>query len=119
MMTEGVDKQTLSRAIGHVPTTARPGEPGNCALAGHRDSFLRGLGGVRVDDVVRIVTATRTFEYRVEWTRIVDPHQVDVLDSTATRSLTLVTCYPFEFLGHAPQRFIVRAREVPLDLAAR
>ena len=119
MMTEGVDKQTLSRAIGHVPTTARPGEPGNCALAGHRDSFLRGLGGVRVDDVVRIVTATRTYEYRVEWTRIVDPHQVDVLDSTATRSLTLVTCYPFEFLGHAPQRFIVRAREVPLGWAAR
>lgn len=119
MMTEGVDAQTLSRAIGHVPASARPGEPGNCALAGHRDSFLRGLGGVREDDIVRIVTATRTYEYRVLWTRVVDPHQVDVLDSTAVRSLTLVTCYPFEFLGHAPKRFIVRAREVPVDWAAR
>ena len=112
MVAEGADMTTLGRAVGHVPTTALPGEPGNCALAGHRDSFLRGLGGVHANDIVRIVTPTRTFLYLVEWSKIVDPHQVDVLDSTAHRSLTLVTCYPFAWLGHAPKRFIVRARQV-------
>ncbi len=112
MVAEGVDARTLGRAVGHVPSTAWPGGAGNCGLAGHRDTFLRGLGKVRVDDVIHIVTLERTTSYRVEWTEIVEPTRVDVLDSTATRSLTLVTCYPFVFVGHAPQRFIVRARQV-------
>ena len=93
-------------------STALPGRPGNCALAGHRDTFLRGLGGVRVNDVIRVVTLERTYTYQVEWSVVVEPRRVDVLDSTATRSLTLVTCYPFRFIGHAPQRFVVRARQV-------
>jgi sortase A len=112
MVAEGVDSRTLGRAVGHVPSTALPGSPGNCGLAGHRDTFLRGLGDVRVDDVIRIVTLEGTYRYQVEWTKVVEPERVDVLDSTATRSLTLVTCYPFAYVGRAPQRFVVRARQL-------
>jgi sortase A len=112
MVAEGSDTRTLAHAVGHVTRTALPGRPGNCALAGHRDSFLRGLRGVRMHDLVRVVTVDRTYTYRVEWMAIVAPRQVEVLDSTATRSLTLITCYPFTYVGHAPQRFIVRATQV-------
>jgi len=66
---------------------------------------------VKKDDVIRIVTVRGTYSYRVEWMVVVDPHRVDVLDPTAERSLTLVTCYPFDWIGHAPKRFIVRARQ--------
>jgi sortase A len=119
MVAEGVDTKTLGRSVGHVPSTAWPGEAGNCGLAGHRDTFFRGLGDIRVDDIIRIVTIERTTTYSVEWTEIVEPTRVDVLDSTATRSLTLVTCYPFAFIGRAPQRFIVRARLVEDRPASR
>jgi len=112
IVAEGTDAKTLGRAVGHVPSTALPGGPGNCGLAGHRDTFFRGLGGVRANDVIRIVTLERTYTYQVEWSLVVEPRRVDVLDSTATRSLTLVTCYPFAFVGHAPKRFVVRARRV-------
>jgi len=112
IVAEGSDVKTLERAVGHITSTALPGSPGNSALAGHRDTFFRGLGGVRVDDVIRIVTLERTYTYRVEWSLVVEPRRVDVLDSTATRSLTLITCYPFAFVGHAPQRFVVRATQV-------
>lgn len=112
MVAEGSDTRTLARAVGHIPSSAFPGRPGNCALAGHRDTFLRGLGGVRLNDVIRIVTPEGTYSYEVAWAAVVEPQRVDVLDSTATRSLTLVTCYPFEYIGHAPQRFVVRATEV-------
>jgi LPXTG-site transpeptidase (sortase) family protein len=112
IVAEGVDAKTLGRAIGHIEATARPGEPGNCALAGHRDTFLRGLGNVRVDDAIRIVTRDRTYLYQVEWTEVVEPRRIDVLYPTPERSVTLVTCYPFQYVGHAPKRFIVRARQV-------
>ncbi len=112
IVAEGVDMGTLGRAVGHIPTTAQPGSTGNCALAGHRDTFLRGLGAVRVDDVVHIVTPERTYSYRVEWTEVVDPIRIDVLDPTPGSVLTLITCYPFTYVGHAPKRFIVRARQL-------
>lgn len=112
VVAEGTDEKTLGRAVGHIPSTAGPGTPGNCGLAGHRDTFLRGLGGVRVDDVIRIVTPERTYSYTVEWSMVVEPDRIDTLDSTATPSLTLVTCYPFTFVGRAPQRFVVRARQL-------
>jgi sortase A len=120
MVAEGTDAKTLDRAIGHVRETALPGKPGNVGLAGHRDTFLRGLGDVRADDVIRIVTAERTYTYEVQWTKVVEPDRVDTLDPTAKPSLTLVTCYPFAYVGRAPQRFLVRARQVDSDpLAAR
>ncbi len=112
IVAEGSDLGTLGRAVGHIPSTACPGSAGNCTLAGHRDTFFRGLGGIRVADVIRIVAPPHLYEYRVEWTAVVDPKRVDVLAPTARPSLTLVTCYPFGFLGHAPQRFVVRARQL-------
>jgi len=112
IVAEGFGTGTLEHAVGHFPSSALPGNPGNCGLAGHRDSFFRGLGGVRENDVIRLVTLNGTYTYRVEWTAVVAPQRVDVLDPTLDRSLTLVTCYPFAFVGHAPKRFIVRARQV-------
>jgi LPXTG-site transpeptidase (sortase) family protein len=119
IVAEGADTRTLAHAVGHVPSTALPGNPGNCALAGHRDSFLRGLRGVRLHDVIRVVTVSRTYTYRVDGMAIVGPRQVEVLDSTATRTLTLITCYPFTYVGHAPKRFVVRATQVDVASPVR
>jgi LPXTG-site transpeptidase (sortase) family protein len=109
---EGAAPERLERAVGHISTTAFPGQAGNCALAGDRDSFLRGLGGVRENDVIRIDTLQDTYTYVVEWGRVVRPGRVDVLDATEAPSLTLVTRYPFHAAGPAPERFVVRAKLV-------
>jgi sortase A len=106
---EGTDEWTLNRAVGHIEDTARPGAPGNSGIAGHRDGFFRGLKDIRSGDVLEIETHTGIDRYRVERTWIVEPEDVSVLDPTSTPSITLVTCYPFYFIGSAPQRFIVRA----------
>ena len=105
----GDDASTLRLAVGHIPGTAFPGEPGNVGLAAHRDTFFSKLGRIAPDDEVRVVTQDGTFVYRVERTNVVEPTDVWVLDPTPAPSLTLVTCYPFTFIGSAPQRFIVRA----------
>ncbi len=118
IVAEGTDAKLLKRAVGHISGTALPGRPGNVGLAGHRDTFLRGLGEAREDDVIRFVTLRGTYSYRVEWGAVVEPGRVDVLDSTATPSMTLVTCYPFQAIGPAPQRFVVRARQVAPAVAA-
>lgn len=109
---EGDDDPTLAVAVGRIPGTARPGERGNMALAGHRDSFFRALQGIRLDDTIRIRTADRRYEYVVDSTEVVAPEETRVLDPTDDTVLTLVTCYPFEWVGPAPRRFIVRARLV-------
>ena len=109
---QGVDDTTLSRAVGHVPYTALPGQKGNVGLAAHRDSYFRELRGVRDGDLIRLITPKGTFEYHVESLKIVFPTNVEVLDPTPNPSLTLVTCYPFNYVGHAPKRFIVRARQI-------
>lgn len=106
----GTDSRTLRLAIGHIGGTALPGEPGNIGLAAHRDTFFRRLGEIRPNDQVRIVTAQGTYTYRVEGTTIVEPDDTWVLDHTDSPALTLITCYPFRYIGSAPQRFIVRAR---------
>ncbi|HEX7613761.1 MAG TPA: class D sortase [Thermoanaerobaculia bacterium] len=106
---EGDDDRTLAVAVGHVPGTARPGERGNMALAGHRDSFFGALKHIRVDDTIRIRTAGHRYEYRVDSTAVVAPEATQILDPTGDAVLTLVTCYPFGWVGHAPNRFIVRA----------
>jgi len=105
----GSDARTLRLAVGHIPGTALPGEQGNIGLAAHRDTFFRRLGEIREDDEVRLVTADGTFTYRVQGTQVVNPSEVWVLDPTGTPALTLVTCYPFTYVGSAPRRFIVRA----------
>jgi sortase A len=109
----GSDAKTLRLAVGYIPGTALPGEPGNIGLAGHRDTFFRGLRNIRTDDEVRLVTPHGTYRYRVQRTNVVDPDDVWVLDPTARPTLTLVTCYPFTYIGSAPQRFIVRAALEP------
>jgi len=108
----GVDDKTLKRAVGHVPGTALPGQPGNVGIAAHRDTFFRNLRGVRMGDTIRMVTSTGTYEYKVQSLKIVRPVNVEVLDPTPEPALTLVTCYPFNYVGSAPKRFIVRAKQI-------
>ena len=107
---EGDDDSTLAVAVGHIPGTARPGDRGNMALAGHRDSFFRALRHIQVADVIHVRALGRGYEYRVDSTEVVRAEETRVLDPTGDAVLTLVTCYPFEWVGHAPNRFIVRAR---------
>lgn len=110
MVREGVDDETLKVAVGHIPGTARPGEPGNVGLAAHRDTFFRALRDVRKGDVMRLTTLDGSETYRVTKADVVDPAQVGVLAGTiGARELTLVTCYPFDFIGAAPKRFVVAA----------
>jgi len=109
---EGDDDRTLKLGVGHVPGTSLPGGPGNVALAAHRDSYFRPLRGIREADEIEMTTPDRSYRYRVESVRIVDPGAVEVLRDSAAPSLTLVTCYPFGWVGNAPKRFIVRASRV-------
>jgi sortase A len=106
---EGTSAFTLNRGVGHIPGTAGPGQEGNIGIAGHRDSFFRGLKDLREGDSLQLVTKAGTESYIVRRIRITDPHDVSVLQPTASRTLTLVTCYPFYYVGPAPQRFIVEA----------
>jgi sortase A len=112
IVSEGIDKTTLRRAVGHIPGTALPGQPGNVGLAGHRDTFFRPLKDLRIKDEVQISTLRGNFTYEVESLRVVEPENVGVLAQSAENVLTLVTCYPFYYFGPAPQRWIVRARQV-------
>jgi sortase A len=112
MVREGVDAQTLSTAVGHVPSSAMPGHAGNFALAAHRDTLFRPLRNIKQNDLITFRSLTQTFTYKVENTRIVQPTDVGVLRSNGYDSLTLITCYPFYYVGSAPQRFIVQARLV-------
>jgi sortase A len=109
---EGVDNHTLRRGAGHIPETSLPGEGGNVGIAAHRDSFFRALKDIRKNDIIRLETLQGTFSYRVEWTQIVLPEETQVLAETGVPALTLVTCYPFYYVGSAPKRFIVRAERV-------
>ena len=102
--------------MGHIDDTALPGTDGNSGIAGHRDGFFRGLKDIGPGDAIELETLRGKEVYRVERTWVVDPEDVSVLDPTPTRSLTLVTCYPFYHVGPAPQRYIVRA--VRTDTAA-
>ena len=108
----GTDDRTLDRSVGHIEGTAQPGTDGNVGLAGHRDGFFRGLKDLVIGDLIEIDTVQGTEAYRVERTWVVSPEDVSVLDPTSTQALTLVTCYPFYFVGSAPDRFILRAVRV-------
>ena len=112
VVVEGVDKTTLRRAVGHIPGTAMPGRTGNVGLAGHRDTFFRSLKDVKIKDEVEFSTLAGNFKYEVESLKVVDPDNVGVLAPSGHNVLTLVTCYPFYFVGPAPKRWIVRARQV-------
>lgn len=109
---QGADEKTLARAVGLVPGGARPGETGNTILAGHRDTFFWPLRKIEVNDRIRLVVPPNEYEYRVDSVRIVEPEETSVLQSKGFEELTLVTCYPFRFIGPAPDRFIVSATRV-------
>lgn len=106
---EGTDDFTLNRAVGHIEGTAEPGQNGNVGIAGHRDGFFRGLKDIQVGDAVDVITQTSTNHYLVDEILIVSPEDVSVLRGRSRASLTLVTCYPFYFVGSAPKRFIIHA----------
>ena len=109
---EGVEESTLRVALGHIPGTALPGTPGNIGIAGHRDTLFRALREIRKDDLIRFESLAGTYVYRVEETEIVSPRNVSVLRLGRRSELTLVTCYPFYYVGAAPDRFIVKARQI-------
>ena len=114
VIAEGDDEATLKVAVGHLPDTPLPGDAGNSALAGHRDTFFRPLQHIRVGDQVRVSTPRGDFHYQVRETMVVGPDDVWVLDPTDRPMLTLITCYPFNYVGKAPRRFSVRA-EPPIS----
>jgi len=112
IVAQGDSSKVLRRAVGHLRETPLPGEPGNVALAGHRDGFFRPLRNIRLGDAISLNTLDGEFVYQVESTEVVLPSDVQVLQPSHENTLTLVTCFPFYFVGAAPKRFIVRARQI-------
>jgi len=115
LVVEGTNSKALRRGVGHVEGTAYPGERGNVGLAGHRDSYFRPLRKIESGDKIRLQTPDGRFVYEVDSTLIVSPHRGDLLESDNDARLTLVTCYPFYYIGPAPRRFVVLAHEVDRD----
>ena len=111
MVVEGDDDGDLVRGAGHIPGTAIPGAPGNVAIAGHRDTFFRPLRKIHPGDPINLTTDRGAYRYIVESTEVTDPSNVSVLQAGSSPELTLVTCYPFSYVGPAPERFIVHARQ--------
>src|SRR4029077_5856937 len=112
---EGTDDLILNRGVGHILGTVRPGEDGNIGIAGHRDGFFRVLKDVRPGDTIALSTSSRTDTYIVDQIVVVHPDDASVLQPRSTSSLTLVTCYPFYFVGSAPERYIVQASMADRD----
>lgn len=112
IVVQGESPKVLRRAVGHLPETALPGEQGNVVIAGHRDSFFRPLRSIQMGDAIMIQTLDGEFDYQVESTEVVLPSDVQVLQPSSENTLTLVTCFPFYYVGAAPKRFIVHARQI-------
>jgi sortase A len=112
IVVEGDSPPILRRAVGHVPGTALPGESGNTALAGHRDTLFRPLRNIRLGDLVTFDFPGRQLRYEVQSAQVVSPEETGVLLSNGSKELTLITCFPFAFVGSAPSRYVIRARQV-------
>jgi sortase A len=106
---QGTKSRMLRLGVGHIESTPLPWEPGNSGIAGHRDTFFRDLKDVRMNDEIEFQTADGLFHYQVDWVKVVAPDDTSVLTPSSETALTLVTCYPFYFVGPAPNRFVVRA----------
>jgi sortase A len=117
MIREGVDTGTLMGSVGHIPSTSLPGGAGNVALAAHRDTYFLPLEHIENGDLIEVKTLQASFQYVVESTQVVRPKDVWVLKASNHPTLTLVTCFPFRYIGAAPQRFIVRATQVGKTLS--
>jgi len=122
MLLQGTDDWTLNRAVGHIEGTSLPGQPGNLGISGHRDGFFRCLRDIKLNSTIILTTLNGRFFYRVSGIDIVKPRDIEVLSATKDPTLTLVTCYPFHYVGDAPKRYIVTAgivkTESPNELAA-
>jgi sortase A len=114
MILEGTDARILRPAVGHIRSTPLPGQQGNVVITGHRDTFFRPLLKIRKDDEIRVTTLSGSYRYLVDSIKVIDPEDTEVLDNSEDAILTLVTCYPFYFVGPAPKRFIVRAHQIPV-----
>jgi len=114
MVFQGIQESALVAGAGHVPGTPPPGGDGNAVIAAHRDTYFRKLSGILAGDRIRVVTARGTYEYLVESFETVDPEDTHVMESRDRNELTLITCYPFYFVGSAPRRFIVHASAVEM-----
>lgn len=112
IVVQGDSPAALRRAVGHLAKSPLPGERGNVILAGHRDTFFRPLRDIRLGDEIRFKTPERSFDYLVESIEVVAPTDIHVLESSSGHDLTLLTCFPFHYIGPAPKRLVVRAREV-------
>jgi len=110
MVREGMDPTTLRRAVGHVPSTALPGQPGNFVILGHRDTFFRRLRELERGDTVQILTTRGRFTYAVESIEVVEPDGISLSAPPSETVATLITCFPFNYVGTAPRRFVARAR---------
>ena len=106
---EGTDNATLDKSIGHVEGTGLPGETGNISIAGHRHTHFRKLEWIRRGDEIVISSGRGQFRYYVEWVRLFKPGDIEVLNVEHGPAVTLITCFPFEYVGSAPLRYIVRA----------
>ena len=115
MIMERTDAKTLRRAVGHISGTPLPGQQGNVAIAGHRETFFRALRNIRADDEITLTTLAGSYRYRVNSIKVVEADDTTVLDKSDAAILTLVTCYPFYFVGPAPERFVVRAHWVSAE----
>jgi sortase A len=115
IVVQGDSPTSLRRAVGHLANSAMPGERGNVALAGHRDTFFRPLRDIQPGDEIRFKSRERSFDYRVESVEVVGPTDMYVLESSTGHELTLLTCFPFYYVGPAPKRFVVHAREIDGD----
>jgi len=113
IVAEGDDAATLRLSVGHLPDTPLPWQTGNTALAGHRNTHFEPLKDIRPGDRMKLATPHGTFVYSVKSSSIVLPSDISVLASTPGRSLTLITCYPFKYVGHAPKRFVIQADAIP------
>ena len=111
---EGTDDSSLRRGVGHIPGTAMPGGLGTAALAGHRDTFLRSIRRLQLHTMIDVSHGSDLYRYQVDSTEIVKPDAVRVLQTGDVPELVLVTCYPFQYIGHAPFRYIVHAHLVSL-----
>ena len=114
VVVEGEDDATLRHAVGHIPGTSDATDSGNVGLAGHRDTFFRGLAQLQPKDVIVLDRAGERYRYEVVVTTIVQPRQVEVLRSSGQPKLTLITCFPFHYIGSAPKRFVVEATRIPV-----
>ena len=112
MVLEGTDERTLGLGAGHMPGSGVPGKAGNVVITGHRDTFFRPLRSIRPGDSIELTSPEGTYQYRVSWTRVVAPNDTRSLKPTRQEVLTLVTCYPFSYIGSAPDRLVVRAKRM-------